>query len=330
MARVCASYRCWLGVLILAVFLQGCGEKITLPNPGETKPNFGDSTYVEIRPRWEPANGYDFIAPKWVFVGRDKFVYVVDEVKECIFRITRAGLIVDSITGISNPVCACQDAMLYLYIVNGTNVIYRKDIYNDGDVEVFFFGDTMTFLGDTLDDVEFVGIACTDDSSRALFAIDRAHNRIYRIDRTGAITHIVADRGSGGGTVEDANGMVYSSSSIYYVQSGGSFGVHKKSIDPPDFPVLLYFAPHGDSVGYTLDPMGVAVDNEGCIYVADMGNKRVQKFDDAGGFITLVGEGDFEEPVGIGWYDGVVYIADRSLGAVIRYQLSTSVYIPED
>src|SRR4030042_1741132 len=48
-------------------------------------------------------------------------------------------------------------------------------------------------------------------------------------------------------------------------------------------------------------PAGVAVDSSGNVYVADLGNHRIQKFDSSGGFITKwgssgSGDGQFNYP----------------------------------
>ncbi len=43
----------------------------------------------------------------------------------------------------------------------------------------------------------------------------------------------------------------------------------------------------GNHTGQFHRPSGVAIDHEGCIYVVDWGNDRVQVFDTNGNFITL-------------------------------------------
>ena len=63
-------------------------------------------------------------------------------------------------------------------------------------------------------------------------------------------------------------------------------------------------------------PRGIAVDQDGRVFITDTGNKRVAVFDSFGGFITQFGEagfdiGQFDEPVGITiGTDGDVYVAD--------------------
>ena len=64
------------------------------------------------------------------------------------------------------------------------------------------------------------------------------------------------------------------------------------------------------------DPQGLAVDGNGNLYVADMGNHRVQKFGPSGQFLLKwgaqgSGDGQFDFPSGIAVDgDGNVYVAD--------------------
>jgi len=63
-------------------------------------------------------------------------------------------------------------------------------------------------------------------------------------------------------------------------------------------------------------PRAIAIDAEGNLYVADTGNKRIQKFDPQGKFLGQWGgfgrtEGYFDEPVGIAIdAEGNIYVAD--------------------
>ena len=75
-------------------------------------------------------------------------------------------------------------------------------------------------------------------------------------------------------------------------------------------------------------PGGLAVDAWNNVYVADIGNDRVQKFDSNGDYI-LTFEGDFNEP-----HDVIidsrnyVYIADKENSRVLKYTLD-GIYVEE-
>jgi uncharacterized protein (TIGR03663 family) len=68
--------------------------------------------------------------------------------------------------------------------------------------------------------------------------------------------------------------------------------------------------------GLFYGPRDIAVDEAGNVYVTDTGNKRVQKFDSTGNFLSQFGgsgasPGQFAEPVGIAIApDGTIYVAD--------------------
>jgi sugar lactone lactonase YvrE len=72
----------------------------------------------------------------------------------------------------------------------------------------------------------------------------------------------------------------------------------------------------GSGEGRFRRPVDVAVDEEGCIYVADQGNQRVQRFDKEGKFLGAFGgfgphAGLFAAPASIEYAAGRVYVADR-------------------
>jgi probable HAF family extracellular repeat protein len=85
--------------------------------------------------------------------------------------------------------------------------------------------------------------------------------------------------------------------------------------DPPTF--LLKWGSFGTGDGQFSEPWGVAVDSAGNIYVADMFNNRIQKFDSAGNFLAKwgsygTGSGEFDEPMGVAVDSAEnVYVADR-------------------
>ena len=76
--------------------------------------------------------------------------------------------------------------------------------------------------------------------------------------------------------------------------------------------------------GNFLYPQHVAVDSENNIYVTDLGNSRVQKFDDQGNFIGAWGAngrdaGQFGYPSGIAIADDHVFVVDKKLHKVQKF-----------
>ena len=73
--------------------------------------------------------------------------------------------------------------------------------------------------------------------------------------------------------------------------------------------------------GMFLNPQHLAVDSENNIYVTDLGNSRVQKFDDQGNHIRSWGSqgsdpGQYTNPTGIAASDEYVFVADSSLNTI--------------
>ena len=71
-------------------------------------------------------------------------------------------------------------------------------------------------------------------------------------------------------------------------------------------------------------PQGVAVDQSGNVYVTDLGNRRVEKFENGGNFLATwgfkgSGNGAFQEPEGIAAGGGFIYVVDNDLSLVQKF-----------
>jgi NHL repeat len=140
-----------------------------------------------------------------------------------------------------------------------------------------------------------------------LFYADFGSNRIRRISPCGVITTVAGDgvpgfSGDGGpaaaaelmspsAAASDLRGNVYISD---------TFNHRIRKVDPRG---IITTVAGTDDRGYNGDdkpatkatlwyPAGIAVDTQGDIYIADLGNNRVRKVDPRGIITTLAGEGD--------------------------------------
>ena len=115
------------------------------------------------------------------------------------------------------------------------------------------------------------------------------------------------------------------------VPNGGTFnGLYGMASSPP-------VAGYSDGAGGRFSaPTGVAVDGRGQLYVADRGNQRIRQVDLATTVVsTLAGSGTagfadgvgnaaaFDDPTGVAYGNGVVYVADRRNRRIRQVDLAT-------
>ena len=88
---------------------------------------------------------------------------------------------------------------------------------------------------------------------------------------------------------------------------------------------LTQWGTEGAGSGQFDRPYGVAVDASGNVYVADMGNDRIQKFTSSGTYLTQwgssgTGDGQFNCPSGAAVDgSGNVYVADQSNNRIQKF-----------
>jgi len=76
----------------------------------------------------------------------------------------------------------------------------------------------------------------------------------------------------------------------------------------------------GSAPGQFDEPFDIAVDQAGFVYVTDVRNHRVQKFNADGKLLLVFGQRLFEKPAGIGiGNDGSVWVTDFDLDRVFRF-----------
>ena len=139
----------------IAFFLIiSCGDKMDLPTPSTGSGHFtaGETTLVRLNPSWE-----GFLDPIDADVGPDGIIYIADRSNPYITAMDVSGNVLhsgnlDQVGPITSPVGIGVDPRLNVFIVNGSDTVYRWNQYInmygvEAIAESFVLMDTTT--GDT-------------------------------------------------------------------------------------------------------------------------------------------------------------------------------------
>jgi uncharacterized protein (TIGR03663 family) len=153
-----------------------------------------------------------------------------------------------------------------------------------------------------------------------LYVADSGNNRIQVLDAEGNFVQTWGSAGSGLGQFQEPWGIAVSDAGRVYVADTWNHRIQVFDREGNFLSTWGHFAdtkgePNAEP-GVFWGPRDIALDAEGNVYVADTGNKRIQKFTPDGQFIAQWGGGGvdpgrFEEPTGIAFSpDGNIYVAD--------------------
>jgi len=152
-----------------------------------------------------------------------------------------------------------------------------------------------------------------------IYVADSANHRIVVFDPDGTYASEWGGFGEAQGQFNEPWGIAIADDGTVYVADTWNHRI--QAFDPEGVPLNSwgsFVSTEGGlgQPGVFWGPRGIAVDNNGNLFVTDTGNKRVQVFDPNGGFISQFGGGGveagfLEEPVGIAvGPDGSIYVAD--------------------
>jgi len=215
-------------------------------------------------------------------------------------------------------------SQIWNYGVGPSTALVAEDPYKQGKItlaaEQIFGSELYSPLG--LNAPRAIALGLNDD----LYVADSRNHRILHIASDGSLLHewgSFADQAAGNasiGTFNEPWGVAVGPDGSVYVTDTWNHRIQKFSEDGK--PVKMwgqYGQPLPDvpeSKSSFWGPRGIAVDNNGHVYVADTGNKRIVIFDSDGNYLAEFGSagfepGQFDEPVGVAvGNDGVVYVTD--------------------
>ena len=231
----------------------------------------------------------------------------------------------------------------------------RPHLFYDGKNEMNVYLDNYY----QSDSSQFTGLTAPSGQENMIFLTDNygGSNNQYRIVQinfyrslllelssgdtvwafTGRFGGTVKGFGTGAGTVNQPLSLdVDYQGNLYYTQAGDYFPIHMISPNlSGDFAIYTSgFQPEADDImdpEWFSFPLDIAVDNSRNIYVADGQNMDLTVFNSYGGFFKKAGYQQdslniMEQPVAVSVDQrGIVYVCDRSEGAVYRFKLSNTL-----
>jgi len=315
---------------------------------GDGTPSFMEGTGVAAR----------FDHPLGIVTGPEGSLFVADGENQRIRKITAADVVStiagDGTRGFVNgaglsarfnfPFSLVVDGMGNIFVAEADNNQIRK-ITPDGAVSTFA-GDTAGGYRDgTGTDARFfepAGIAIDGDGN--LYVADYLNQRIRKITPAGVVSTVAGSGilGYKDGSHTEAqfnspSGIAVDRSGNVYVADGDNNMIRK--VTPGGVVSTLAgnkaggFKDATGSAAQFINPLGIAVDMKGNVYVADWGNHRIRKVSAAGGVTTLAGDGQlyfadglaptahFHYPSGIALDPtGIIYVADQYNNRVRRIE----------
>jgi len=271
----------------------------------------------------------NFSTPAGITVDSNGYVYVVDSGNNNVQVFDTSG----------NPQASSpwtSASLSYPHgITNDGTYVYIADTSNNRIVKMWSYtnapsgtvvaswGGATTFNGITLSGP----MGVTIDSSLNMYIADTTRNRTIETNNTtGAYIATLT------GTFASPNSVVVDTAgSVYVVDNGGAtFGRVQKFVSGSL--VAAWGGTPGTGNGLVDFPEGVALDSSGNVYVADIKNNRIQKFDPSGNFLLQWGifgsaNGQFEFSNGGSFgiavdSSGKVYVPDSALSRVQVFDTS--------
>jgi len=100
--------------------------------------------------------------------------------------------------------------------------------------------------------------------------------------------------------------------------------MHQISYAEGSHPFSQKWGSSGNDPGEFMYPESLAVDDQGFVYVTDLGNTRIQKFDSEGALIGIWGQngpgpGEFSVPTGIATFEDFVFVVDNTQDNIQKF-----------
>ena len=181
---------------------------------------------------------------------------------------------------------------------------------------------------------QFTNVAgMAEDATGEVLAVDSGNDRVQEFSTEGAYLSSFGSKGTGNGQFEQpwgvavnkSTGNIYVTDStndrVQELSSSGAFirtwgfGVSDGKAESEVCTSSCKAGISGSGSGQVSDPLGVAVDSSGNVWVVNSGNNRVEEFSSEGAYIKSIGskgsgKTQFKEPKGIAFSGRNFYVSD--------------------
>ncbi|MGV3539728.1 MAG: SMP-30/gluconolactonase/LRE family protein, partial [Rufibacter sp.] len=245
--------------------------------------------------------------PKSVAVDAAGNVFITDQFTHQVLKFNPAGVRVAAFGGygsgagqFNNPMGVAVDAAGNVYVGDQGNFRIQKFSKGTGETytAVAQFGAFGSGDGQ-FGEIEDLAI----DLQGNVYVVDHSRHRVQKFSPNGTLLAKFGSYGNGNGQFWSPRGIALDAAGNVYVADDDRQNVQK--FRPNSDGSYSYQATFGSGFGTEngklINPYGVAIDENGNVYVAEKGNNRVQKFSPAGEYLAKFGEkgssnGKFNEP----------------------------------
>jgi DNA-binding beta-propeller fold protein YncE len=292
-------------------------------NPIELDVVLTGKVYVPLR-KWGSPGSPFFEHPTGIALDKDGVVFVVDNSQERIKKINPDGKIDRTWTSggkdfksVKSPGGVAIDSKGYIYVTDTRKHAVFK--FDKGGKSLLKWGKEGTAS------IEFrnpMGIAV--DSEDNIYIADSANHCVKIFSNLGVYKKTIGRRGTEQGELLFPSAIVINQQRELLILDRTR--LQKFSSEGK---VLDSWGKAGSNDGEFDKPMGVFIDKDGYIYIADSGNNRIQKFDDKGQFISKWGgmgrgDGQMMFPSGIVVdSSGTVFVAEQNNNRIQSFKVSS-------
>ena len=193
----------------------------------------------------------------------------------------------------------------------------RVYVYTRGDHPLLVFDREGNLLASWGEGVVQMAHGIFVDAADNVYCTDRGAHCVYRFNHRGVVVMTLGtpgDPGEDGQPFDQPTDVAVTSTGEWFVSDGyGNRRVHRFS---PDGELLSSWGVEGDGPGEFALPHSVRVDHDGCVWVCDRSNNRIQIFDAGGKYLHEWADLRHPDTLCFDPTEEVVYVAE------LDYQVS--------